>query len=749
MDIEFHEISTGELLLLLDKPGTKIIDVRSADAYNGWDLQSEKRGGHIKNAKSLPVKWTAYFDWIEMVRRKQLLPAHEIVVYGYTTEDSGNAAARFLESGYPNVSVYNRFLTEWTVDPALPMQRLLRFRNLVPAEWVNTLITGGQPQHYRNDKHVVVHAHYRNRGAYLSGHIPGAIDMDTLALEAPETWNRRNPDELAKALEVHGITADTTVVLYGKYMSPDNNDPFPGSAAGDIGAIRCAFIMMYAGVKDVRVLNGGFQSWLDARYEVSYAEEPKQPVPEFGATIPVHPELAVDTPEARQMIASAESELVCVRSRPEYIGEVSGYNYIEKKGRIPGAIFADCGSDAYHMENYRNFDHTTREYHEIAEIWKNSGITPGKRLAFYCGTGWRGSEAWFNAWLMGWPKISVYDGGWFEWSNDPANPVETGPGNISPVLSDDPDETAAGILNGLATGKKTISSRFFYDSVGSALFEEITRLPEYYLTRTEISILSECAPHILKNGDLTEIIEFGSGDCSKISILLDALPAESIPSMRYIPVDVSRDAIMKSTKVLSEKYPGIQIQGIHADFMNAFSVNPGGGNKLICFFGSTIGNLTEEQEFSFLNNLKEGMKPGDQLLIGFDMVKDTQILEDAYNDGQGVTAAFNKNILNVVNRYAQTGFNPDQFEHLSFFNKTDSRIEMHLKALTDCVISRPGAGNGILVKKGETIHTENSRKYTIGYIHQLAEKTGLKIVKVYTDPMHWFSLVRFDRNKSK
>src|SRR5208337_1142833 len=163
-----------------------------------------------------------------------------------------------------------------------------------------------------------------------------------------------------------------------------------------------------------------------AGFEISYSDEPKKPVMEFGAAIPVHPELAVDTPEAKEMITLQDSELVCVRSWPEYIGEVSGYNYIQKKGRIPGAIFADCGSDAYHMENYRNIDHTTREYDEIAENWIKNGITPEKHLAFYCGTGWRGSEAWLNAWLMGWPKVSVYDGGWFEWSNDPSNPVETG-----------------------------------------------------------------------------------------------------------------------------------------------------------------------------------------------------------------------------------------------------------------------------------------------------------------------------------
>jgi 3-mercaptopyruvate sulfurtransferase SseA len=183
---------------------------------------------------------------------------------------------------------------------------------------------------------------------------------------------------------------------------------------------------MYAGVKDVRVLNGGLRSWEDSGYEITTTESRPVHRGAFGATIPVRPELAVDMPEAKVILASNQAELVSVRSWPEYIGEVSGYNYIEKKGRIPGSVFGNCGTDAYHMENYRNLDHTTREYHEIEEIWREVGVVPEKHNAFYCGTGWRGSEAWFNAWLMGWPNVSVFDGGWFEWSNDPRNPTETG-----------------------------------------------------------------------------------------------------------------------------------------------------------------------------------------------------------------------------------------------------------------------------------------------------------------------------------
>ncbi|HEX2935824.1 MAG TPA: rhodanese-like domain-containing protein [Bacteroidales bacterium] len=419
-------ISTEEVQTLLNKEDIKIIDIRPVEAYNGWCLINEARGGHIPHAKSLPYKWLRYVDWIEMVRYKGIQPQHRIVIYGYTVNEMEKVALRFIHSGYLDVEIYPAFLTEWVTRSDLPLNQLQRYKHLVSARWVHDLVTKNEALGFNNSKYVIIHAHYRNREAYLSGHIPGAIDMDTLALEAPETWNRRTPHELKEALEKHGITSNTTVVLYGKYMDPNNNDPFPGSAAGDIGAIRCAFIMMYAGVKDVRVLNGGFQSWIDEGFGVSYTYETKQSVEEFGSPIPAHPELAVDTPEAKNMLKAKDAELVCVRSWDEYIGKVSGYNYIEAKGRIPGAIFADCGSDAYHMENYRNFDHTTREYQEIAEIWQKNNITPDKHLAFYCGTGWRGSEAWFNAWLMGWPKVSVYDGGWFEWSADPSNPMETG-----------------------------------------------------------------------------------------------------------------------------------------------------------------------------------------------------------------------------------------------------------------------------------------------------------------------------------
>jgi len=426
MSTSIKQISTQELLNIREKKNTLIIDIRSVDAYNGWNLQGEKRGGHIQGAKSLSFKWTKYIDWIEIVRSKGILPENSLVIYSYSLEESKKAAQLFARAGYADVSIYHHFVEEWSANEHLAMDHLARYQSLVYPEWIQTLISGETPPHFNNNKFVICHAHYRNRDAYLSGHIPGAIDMDTLALEAAETWNRRSPKELKAALEQHGITSDTTVIIYGKFQTPNNDDDFPGSAAGHIGAIRNAMIMMYAGVKDVRILNGGFHSWKEAGFNITTDDVTKQAVQDFGIQIPAHPEIIVDVPEAKEMIKASDADIVCTRSWPEYIGEVSGYNYIEKKGRIPGAIFGDCGTDAYHMENYRNLDHTIREFHETEAIWKGLGITPDKHLAFYCGTGWRGSEAFYNAWLMGWPRVSVFDGGWFEWSNDPDNPFEVG-----------------------------------------------------------------------------------------------------------------------------------------------------------------------------------------------------------------------------------------------------------------------------------------------------------------------------------
>ncbi len=420
-------ITTSEVQEALNNTDILLTDIRNPEAYNGWTLERETRGGHIAGAKNFPFEWTAYhFELHDLLKEKGITKDKTIIIYGYDSAKAEQFAQILSNTGFNQLFVYPYFTDEWSPDESKPMNRLPRFDHLVSPHWVDELLEGNRPAHYRGKDFVIAHAHYDYIDAYREGHIPGAIALNTSDLEDPVTWNRRTPEELRQVLLNHGITTETTVVLYGKFAFPDNRDPYPGQSAGHLGAMRCAAILLYAGVEDVKILNGGFSRWEAAGLEVSTETTEPSPVEAFGSEIPKHPEYFVDLAEAKAMIKDKNSDLVSIRSWNEIIGEVSGYNYIEKKGRIPGAVFGNCGTDAYHMENYRNVDHTTREYHEIEEHWKKYGISKDKHLAFYCGTGWRGSEAFINAFLMGSPKISVYDGGWMEWSSQPENPIATG-----------------------------------------------------------------------------------------------------------------------------------------------------------------------------------------------------------------------------------------------------------------------------------------------------------------------------------
>jgi thiosulfate/3-mercaptopyruvate sulfurtransferase len=413
-------ISTAALAERLADPAHTVIDVRPLAAFNGWPLAGEARGGHLPGALSLPLPWTRYLDWVEAVETKGLATGRPVTLYGYTGEDARAMAGKLGRLGFGQVDVYDAFLEAWVADPGRPLQRLERYRQLVHPAWLKGRLDGaGGPV-------VLCHAHFDNPGDYELGHIPGALALDTNTLESPEDWNRRAPAELEAALLALGIRHDTTVVLYGRYSHPTYEQPEPGQSAGLLAAMRCALLMLYAGVADVRVLNGGIHSWEEAGYALSTEATRPAPASDFGRAIPAHPEYVVEATDARRLIAAPDGELVSVRSWREFIGEVSGYHYVEKKGRIPGAIFGNCGSDAYHMENYRNLDHTMRAFPEVAALWAEAGITPDKHIAFYCGTGWRASEAFMNAYLMGWPRISIYDEGWYGWSLDPANPIETG-----------------------------------------------------------------------------------------------------------------------------------------------------------------------------------------------------------------------------------------------------------------------------------------------------------------------------------
>jgi L-histidine Nalpha-methyltransferase len=301
------------------------------------------------------------------------------------------------------------------------------------------------------------------------------------------------------------------------------------------------------------------------------------------------------------------------------------------------------------------------------------------------------------------------------------------------------------IIEGLMAEQKCISSKFFYDEFGSELFEQITQLPEYYPARTEKAVLHEVAPTIAKELKNIDIIELGSGDCSKISILFNQIRHKNHETVRYIPLDVSASAIEKAADELAVVFPEIKIKGLVADFMSQINVVSAKRNRLFCFFGSTLGNLTQTQALQFLVNLSDAMLPGDQLILGLDMVKPVAVLEAAYNDARQLTANFNKNILKVVNTMIGSNFDARDFLHKAFFNRELNRIEMHLEATKQMEIISPKISPPLSFEKGETIHTENSHKFTRKDINHFAVSAGFDIKNIFNDQKKWFSLVHFKK----
>ncbi len=424
-------ISTAELRRRLTDADLTIVDVRALAAYNGWRSNGAARGGHIPGAVAFPSAWLTSVDDVEVVRllhAKDIVTGREIVLYGEGPDDVAAVRGRLAELGHTAVRIYEHGFGEWAADETLPVERLPNYERLVHTEWLRQLLDGTRPEAAPAGRFLLFHVNFGVPEEYEENHLPGALYFDTNQVESPVDWNRRSPEELEAALRGLGITRDTTVVLYGRDTEGEANEKWPGRRAGQIAATRAAMILRYAGVDDVRLLDGGYDAWVQAGNALETTLREPTPVPSFGAPIPLRPEVIVDIGEAKEILSDPDgAALVSVRTWNEHIGRVSGYNYIGPAGRIEGDVWGNCGSDAYHMQHYRNVDNTMRAYPEIAANWEEAGITPDKWVAFYCGTGWRASETWFYAYLMGWQRIAVYDGGWYEWSQNPTdNPIEVG-----------------------------------------------------------------------------------------------------------------------------------------------------------------------------------------------------------------------------------------------------------------------------------------------------------------------------------
>jgi L-histidine N-alpha-methyltransferase len=286
------------------------------------------------------------------------------------------------------------------------------------------------------------------------------------------------------------------------------------------------------------------------------------------------------------------------------------------------------------------------------------------------------------------------------------------------------------VRSGLTASPKTLSPWLFYDARGSELFEQITQLPEYYLTRTERAILAAHAPEIISRaaGDQRlAVVELGAGTASKTGLLLAAAAARQ-RTVEYYPIDVSETALAEAKRHLERELPGVHVHPRVADYTDGFGrIDAPGMRKLVLYIGSSIGNFEPGAAGGLLQSVRAELSPGDFLLLGADQVKREANLLAAYDDAQGVTAAFNENVLRRINRELDADFHLDAFKHQARWNAAQSRIEMHLRSLVRQTVSIPPLGLAVKFEAGETIHTENSYKFTDGGIFGMLAESGFAL----------------------
>jgi len=292
---------------------------------------------------------------------------------------------------------------------------------------------------------------------------------------------------------------------------------------------------------------------------------------------------------------------------------------------------------------------------------------------------------------------------------------------------------------GLSAEPKRLPPKYFYDARGSELFEEITRLPEYYPTRAERSILEQRADDIAVASAADTLVELGSGSSQKTRLLLDGL-ARTGTLRRYIPVDVSSTALEEAMKSLSVDYPELRLHGMVGDFERHLGLIPSGGRRMVAFLGGTIGNLTAEERARFLTSVRSGLRPGDSFLLGTDLVKEPGRLVRAYDDLAGVTAEFNRNVLHVLNHSLNADFDVEAFAHVALWDAEQEWVEMRLRSTRDQRVTIADLGLVVGFDRGEELRTEISAKFTRDRIEDELTAAGFSLAEWWTDPADDFAL---------
>ncbi len=300
-------------------------------------------------------------------------------------------------------------------------------------------------------------------------------------------------------------------------------------------------------------------------------------------------------------------------------------------------------------------------------------------------------------------------------------------------------ELARDVTAGLSLEQKELPPKYFYDERGSELFEEICATPEYYQTRTERAILERIVPSLVERHRPTALVEFGSGSSSKTRVILSGM-ADAGLLERYVPIDVSSEMLLATAEELAAEYPGAAIDPVVGDFNDGLPAVESSGPVLSIFLGSTIGNFRRAEAVDFLRRVSSGMGKDDLFLLGLDRVKDPERLNAAYNDAAGVTAAFNLNVLHVINRELGGTFDPSAFSHYAFYNPGESQIEMHLASRVDQTVRIEALDLRVDFERGETIRTEISRKFTRRSAERLMADGGMELLEWHTDSDDLFAL---------
>ncbi|MFE0305928.1 L-histidine N(alpha)-methyltransferase [Amycolatopsis sp. NPDC058986] len=301
------------------------------------------------------------------------------------------------------------------------------------------------------------------------------------------------------------------------------------------------------------------------------------------------------------------------------------------------------------------------------------------------------------------------------------------------------DELVGDVRAGLTAGQKWLPPKWFYDADGSELFERITALPEYYPTRSEREVLATRAGDVAQLTGAHTLVELGSGSSEKTRLLLDAFTGHGTLEA-FVPLDVSESALAEATAAISADYPKLDVRGVVGDFTQHLDRLPGGQPRVVAFLGGTIGNFLPAERAAFLRSVRDVLDEGEWLLLGTDLVKDAGVLERAYDDAAGVTAEFNRNVLRVINTRLGADFDPDAFEHVSYWDAENEWIEMRLRSRGWQTVEIPGAGLTVEFADGEHIRTEISAKFRPGGVEAELGSAGFAVERWWTDSQQRFGV---------